>query len=114
MANQTSVDSATRDARGGLKFNRNTKRARDAEREGEMMGMDLDEVMGEKKDKKKKRVVGSLGEEFRSKVGGGGVSPLSAWPLKVASLVVSQHLCLFACLNYLGIAGCSLQTCLQK
>lgn len=66
MANQTAVDGAVRDARGGVRFTKNTKRAREAEREGDMM--DLDEVMGEKKVQKKKKAVTSLGEEFRSKV----------------------------------------------
>lgn len=68
MANQTAVDGGIRDARGGLKFTKNTKRAREAERENDVMGMDLDEVMGEKKVQKKKKAVTSLGEEFRSKV----------------------------------------------
>lgn len=72
MAAQRGVDGASRDARGNLRFNKNTKRARAEE---ERMGMDLDEVMGEKKKdkdakdgKKRSKVVGRLGEEFRAKV----------------------------------------------
>jgi ribosomal RNA-processing protein 12 len=66
----TSTDGAIRDARGNLKFNKNTKRGREAEQEAND-AMDLDELIGEKpknKKKVKKEVVG-LGEEFRSKVG---------------------------------------------
>lgn len=71
MAAMHGVDGATRDARGGLKFNKNTKRAREAEREEESM-MDLDELIGDRKPKKKKKAV-KLGEEFRSKRGKGDV-----------------------------------------
>lgn len=72
MAAQRSIDGASRDAKGNLRYNKNTKRARAEE---ERMGMDLDEVMGEKKDKdkagkqKRSKIVGRLGEEFRAKVG---------------------------------------------
>lgn len=68
----TSTDGATRDAKGGLKFNKNTKRGREAEREAE--AMELDELVGdkdrirEKLKKKAKKEVVRLGEEFRSKV----------------------------------------------
>ncbi|BEI80482.1 hypothetical protein CcaverHIS002_0110110 [Cutaneotrichosporon cavernicola] len=72
MAAMRSVDGATRDARGGLKFNKNTKRAREAEREDEAM-MDLDELIGDKKPKKAKKRAVKLGEEFRSKRGKGDV-----------------------------------------
>ncbi len=72
MAAQRGIDGASRDAKGNLRYNKNTKRARAEE---ERMGMDLDEVMGEKKDKdkagkqKRSKIVGRLGEEFRAKVG---------------------------------------------
>lgn len=72
MAAMRNVDGATRDARGGLKFNKNTKRAREAEREDEAM-MDLDELIGDKRPKKAKKKVVKLGEEFRSKRGKGDV-----------------------------------------
>lgn len=68
----TSTDGATRDAKGALKFNKNTKRAREAEKEAE--AMELDELVGdkdrirEKLKKKAKKEVIRLGEEFRSKV----------------------------------------------
>jgi ribosomal RNA-processing protein 12 len=72
MAAMHGADGATRDARGGLKFNKNTKRAREAEREEEAM-MDLDELIGDKKPKKAKKKAVKLGEEFRSKRGKGDV-----------------------------------------
>ena len=66
MAAQHGVDGATRDSRGGLKFNKNTKRGRQEEEE---MGIDLDEVMGPKKEpKKRKEQNKKLGEEFKAKV----------------------------------------------
>lgn len=68
IANQVSTDGATRDARGALKFNKNTKRSRETEREYEMTfgaGI-IDQDDG--KVKKKKKEVTKLGEEFRSKV----------------------------------------------
>lgn len=66
MAAQHGVDGATRDARGGLKFNKNTKRGRQEEEE---MGIDLDEVMGPKNaPKKRKEQNKRLGEEFKAKV----------------------------------------------
>ncbi|CAK9785021.1 putative ribosomal protein [Cutaneotrichosporon oleaginosum] len=71
MTAMRGVDGATRDARGGLKFNKNTKRAREAEREEE--AMDLDELIGDKKPKKAKKKAVKLGEEFRSKRGKGDV-----------------------------------------
>lgn len=68
LANQTSTDGAHRDARGTLKFNKNTKRTRETEREyEETFGagiIDQDKEVP----KKKKQQVGKLGEEFRSKV----------------------------------------------
>lgn len=72
MTAMRGVDGATRNARGGLKFNKNTKRAREAEREDEAM-MDLDELIGDKKPKKAKKKAAKLGEEFRSKRGKGDV-----------------------------------------
>jgi ribosomal RNA-processing protein 12 len=55
-----------RDERGNLKFNRNTKRSREEE---DGLGPDLDEYLGEKGGKgKKKKQVGKLGDEFRAKV----------------------------------------------
>ena len=68
LANQTSTDGATRDAKGALKFNKNTKRSRETEREYEMTfgaGI-IDQDDG--KVRKKKKEVTKLGEEFRSKV----------------------------------------------
>ncbi|ORY31769.1 NUC173 domain-domain-containing protein [Naematelia encephala] len=62
------VDGATRDARGNLRFNKNTKRTREDERE---FGVDIDEP--EKKVGKKKREIGRLGEEFRAKRAGGDI-----------------------------------------
>ena len=67
------MDGASRDAKGNLRYNKNTKRVRAQE---EVMGIDLDEVMGDKDKstgrelkKKKSRIVGRLGEEFKAKVG---------------------------------------------
>jgi hypothetical protein len=67
MSAQRGVDGASRDAKGNLKFNKNTKRAREMEREDD--AMDLDELIGDKKEKKKKREVVRLGSEFKAKVG---------------------------------------------
>lgn len=68
LANQTSTDGATRDAKGTLKFNKNTKRSRETEREYEMtFGAGI--IDQDDKLKKKKKEVTKLGEEFRSKVG---------------------------------------------
>ena len=66
MASQTSAHAASRNTRGDLKFARNTKRTREAERQED--AMDLDEVMGTDKPKKKKQQVVKLGDEFRAKV----------------------------------------------
>ena len=67
MANQMAVGGAVRDAKGNLKFNKNTKRGREVEKEYEdtYSGgvLEKEEVI-----KKKKREVTKLGEEFRSKV----------------------------------------------
>jgi len=61
------VGGAVRDAKGNLKFNKNTKRGREIEKEYEdtYSGgvLEKEEVI-----KKKKREVTKLGEEFRSKV----------------------------------------------
>jgi len=61
------VGGAVRDAKGTLKFNKNTKRGREVEKEYEdtYSGgvLDKEEVV-----KKKKKEVTKLGEEFRSKV----------------------------------------------
>jgi hypothetical protein len=61
------VGGAVRDAKGNLKFNKNTKRGREVEKEYEdtYSGgvLEKEEVI-----KKKKREVTKLGEEFRSKV----------------------------------------------
>lgn len=73
LANQTSTDGATRDARGALKFNKNTKRARETEREyEETFGAGI--IDQDKEAPKKKKQVSKLGEEFRSKV-----SPSPDW-----------------------------------
>lgn len=69
------VDGAVRGQGGALKFNKNTKRAREADR-AEEEAMDLDELMGESKKKKKKAAsapIKRLGDEFRSKRAGGDV-----------------------------------------
>jgi len=67
LANQMAVGGAVRDAKGNLKFNKNTKRGREVEKEYEdtYSGgvLEKEEVI-----KKKKREVTKLGEEFRSKV----------------------------------------------
>jgi hypothetical protein len=67
LANQMQVGGAVRDAKGNLKFNKNTKRGREVEKEYEdtYSGgvLEKEEVI-----KKKKREVTKLGEEFRSKV----------------------------------------------
>jgi ribosomal RNA-processing protein 12 len=61
------VGGTVRDAKGNLKFNKNTKRQREVEKEYEdtYAGgvLDKEEVV-----KKKKKEVTKLGEEFRSKV----------------------------------------------
>jgi len=76
MAAQHGVDGATRDSRGGLKFNKNTKRGRQEEEE---MGIDLDEVMGPKKEpKKRKEQNKKLGEEFKAKVSSLSVDEITA------------------------------------
>lgn len=67
LAQQMQVGGAVRDAKGNLKFNKNTKRGREVEKEYEdtYSGgvLEKQEVV-----KKKKREVTKLGEEFRSKV----------------------------------------------
>lgn len=62
----TGIDGAVRDGRGGIKFNKNTKRSREEERAQE--AMDLDELIGDKPKKKAKKAVKRLGEEYKSKV----------------------------------------------
>lgn len=84
LAAMAGVDGATRGARG-LKFNKNTKRTRADED-----AMDLDELIGDKKKKKKVAPVKKLGEEFRSKKGKGdvkkgGVDPYSYVPIGTAA-----------------------------
>lgn len=67
LANQMAVGGAVRDAKGTLKFNKNTKRGREVEKEYEdtYSGgvLEKEEII-----KKKKKEVTKLGEEFRSKV----------------------------------------------
>ncbi|KAL7421785.1 pre-rRNA processing protein [Cryptotrichosporon argae] len=71
MAAMVGADGAVR-TKAGLKFNRNTKRTREAEN---ALGMDLDEVMGNDKPRKKKAAVHAkrLGDEFRAKRAGGDI-----------------------------------------
>ena len=76
MTLSATLDGATRNARGDLKFNRHTKRARDAERaEDDRMMDDLpqrrngpDLKKSGDAGKKRSRQVGRLGDEFRAKV----------------------------------------------
>jgi hypothetical protein len=67
LSGQMQVGGAVRDAKGNLKFNKNTKRAREVEKEYEdtYSGgvLEKEEVI-----KKKPKSVTKLGEEFRSKV----------------------------------------------
>ena len=67
LSGQMQVGGAVRDAKGNLKFNKNTKRAREVEKEYEdtYSGgvLEKEEVV-----KKKPKSVTKLGEEFRSKV----------------------------------------------
>ena len=66
LAASRGIHGSTRDAKGNLRYNKNTKRAREEE-----MAMDLDEYIGDgKKEKKRKQVTGRLGEEYRAKVCG--------------------------------------------
>lgn len=79
------IEGAARTNRG-LKFNKNTKRAREEEREAELM--DVDEDKGT--NKKKKKAIGRLGEEFRSRRGKGdvkkdGVDPYAYVPIGQAA-----------------------------
>lgn len=74
MSAMVGADGATRGARG-LKFNKNTKRARADED-----AMDLDELIGDKKKKKKAAPIKKLGEEFRSKKGRGDVKKSADGP----------------------------------
>ena len=80
LANQMAVGGAVRDAKGNLKFNKNTKRGREVEKEYEdtYSGgvLEKEEVI-----KKKKREVTELGEEFRSKV-----SPTSNFSIRESSI----------------------------
>lgn len=72
MAAQRGTDGQSRDTRGNLRFNRNTKRARDEER----MDVDGEEGTGAAEklvDRRKKRQqMGKLGDEFKAKVSGHG------------------------------------------
>lgn len=67
LANQMAVGGAVRDAKGNLKFNKNTKRGREVEKEYEdtYSGGVLEK---EEVKRKKPKEVTKLGEEFRSKV----------------------------------------------
>nr|ODO02374.1 ribosomal RNA-processing protein 12 [Cryptococcus depauperatus CBS 7855] len=85
LANSKSVDGAHRDSRGNLKFNRNTKRTREEEKKIFSM---IDEEDGKKqKIQQRKQMRKKLGEEFKSKRGGGdikrvdGPDPYSYVPL---------------------------------
>lgn len=67
MAAQRGVDGASRDARGNLRFNKNTKRSRMEEDEL----MEIEEPVrasAAPEKKKKKDAPKKLGEEFRAKV----------------------------------------------
>lgn len=69
MANvaNTTADGTYRDSRGNLKFNRNTKRAREAE--GDILrGLDEEDAKKENKLRERKKMRKQLGEEFRAKV----------------------------------------------
>lgn len=69
MANvaNTTADGTYRDSRGNLKFNRNTKRAREAE--GNILrGLDEEDAKKENKLRERKKMRKQLGEEFRAKV----------------------------------------------
>jgi ribosomal RNA-processing protein 12 len=67
LSNQMQVGGAVRDAKGNLKFNKNTKRGREVEKEYEdtYSGGVLEK---EEVKRKKPKEVTKLGEEFRSKV----------------------------------------------
>lgn len=82
LSGQMQVGGAVRDAKGNLKFNKNTKRAREVEKEYEdtYSGgvLEKEEVV-----KKKPKSVTKLGEEFRSKV--------SFWVLLLLSLFTLPH-----------------------
>ncbi|WVQ96562.1 hypothetical protein IAU59_003667 [Kwoniella sp. CBS 9459] len=80
IAGQTSVDGFHRDSRGNLRANKNTKRARQEERDAMDMAMDDDgeggkgAATGKKlEDRRKKRKAMGLGEEFRAKRAGGDI-----------------------------------------
>lgn len=65
MSAQRGLDGQTRDAKGNLRFNKNTKRSREEERM-----LDLDEEDGKKvvERRKKRMEMGKLGGEFKAKV----------------------------------------------
>lgn len=74
MSSQMGAHGQSRDARGNLRFNRNTNRAREQERG---MDVDVDQALedmghGDKKKmverRKKRQAMGTLGDEFRAKV----------------------------------------------
>lgn len=70
IAAQSGIDGSNRDAKGNLRFNKNTKRSR---MEDDDMDVDFDEsikkaYMPEQKKTKKREVSKKLGEEFKSKV----------------------------------------------
>ncbi len=65
----TSVDGAVRDARGNLKFNKNTKRGRALEEDNDVdMLADVPEATIPRKKPKTAKPIERLGGEFRSKV----------------------------------------------
>ncbi|WVQ84214.1 hypothetical protein IAT38_006365 [Cryptococcus sp. DSM 104549] len=71
MAATHAVDGAHRDARGNLKFNKNTKRAREEERE---LGLADDGEEGKRqKVKERRKMRKGLGEEFKAKRAGGDI-----------------------------------------
>lgn len=95
QAARTGVDGMVRDARGRVKFNKNTKRGRATEAENDVDAdmPDLDELMGEDASRKKPKTAKKaekLGSEYRSRRAGGDVKrqgqadPYSYVPLNKA------------------------------
>jgi ribosomal RNA-processing protein 12 len=90
----TSADGFTRDARGRVKFNKDTKKRRReiAEEDANSMDVDIDNAMGIKERPAKRRSDGAsgLGKEFKAKKAGGdvkrgGVDPYAYVPLGQAA-----------------------------
>ncbi|WRT66755.1 uncharacterized protein IL334_003718 [Kwoniella shivajii] len=75
MMSRNTVDGHTRDSKGNLKFNRNTKKVREDEREmNEMFDEEEKKIDGRKmQDRRKKRKAMGLGEEFKAKRAGGDI-----------------------------------------